>query len=674
MQITVDEVHHCSTYYAMKISIFLLLVLTGVSSQAQNADTLWYRSLRSYDLQDYHGAISNTDSLLKLAPDFPGAHDLRGIAKFALGDIESACIDLAGAQNQGNNENRRFTEFMCNREFVANLLVKQFYGNEKVYPELGYRPRYTRADTLRGALRPERTCYDVYYYQIGVRIIPWRKRISAATDIYFKVVSSTSRIQIDLFDNFHVNGIYWQGKPLTWHREYNAIFVEFPIQLIPEESHKITIEYRGKPLIASNPPWDGGFVWKRDENKNLWLGVACEHLGASCWWPNKDHFSDKPDSVRLSLEVPQGYQAVSNGDMENVEPARGKYSRFTWLTEYPINNYNVTFYVGKYTSFSDTMVDGTDTLRFDYNVLSDNLEVARKHFKQTLDVVSFYNKAFGFYPFAKDGFGLVESPYEGMEHQSAIAYGNGYDKNNRQEYRNQIYDFIIVHESAHEWWGNSVTAEDMADIWIHEGFATYAEYLFLENRLGKEEYMYELTDKSQYIFNLWPMVQNRNVNEDAFAGNDVYNKGAMLLHCLRCNINNDSLFFGLIHDFCVSNRYQTVTTNDFIRFANNCTHSDFTAFFEKYLYDTKLPVLEYGFSAEPGALKLRYRWTGVKDGFVMPFGISTSNKQSLRLVADCSWQEVTLAGASWFNFYNLWRGYQGCPDNAFTYYHTRNIK
>ncbi len=651
-----------------------MLLLCGALTQAQLTDTLWQKSLKCYDLRDYHGVVSYTDSLLQLAPNFSSALDLRGISKFALGDVESACHDLVSAQNLEVNENRRFTEFMCNPGFTTDLLVKQFYGKEKVYPELGYRPRYTRADTLRGALRAERTCFDVNYYDIRVKIIPCRKRIDAGTDIYFNVVHATRRIQIDLFDNFTINGIFWQNKLLAWHREFNALFIDFPEELTPGQHHMVTIEYQGRPQNAPNPPWDGGFVWKRDENKNLWLGVACEHLGASSWWPNKDHLSDKPDSVRLSLEIPGAYQAVSNGDLEKVEHTRGRFTRFTWLTEYPINNYNVTFYVGKYTSFSDTLVDGTDTLRFDYNVLSGNLDAARKHFKQALEVVSFYNKAFGFYPFAKDGFGLVESSYEGMEHQSAIAYGNGYDKNNRQEYRNQIYDFIIVHEAAHEWWGNSITAADMADVWIHEGFATYAEYMFLEDRLGKEEYMYELTEKSQYIFNVWPMVQNRDVNENAFAGNDVYNKGAMLLHCLRCCINNDTLFLGLIHDFSTSYRYQTVTTDDFVNFVNQYTNSDFTAFFRKYLFDTKLPVLEYEFSTNQEDLKFRYRWTGVNEGFVMPFGISTNNKESMRLVADCSWREITLPGTAWFNFYNLWRGYQGCPDNAFTYYHTRNVK
>jgi aminopeptidase N len=378
--------------------------------------------------------------------------------------------------------------------------------------------------------------------------------------------------------------------------------------------------------------------------------------------------------MQISLAVPKGYQAVSNGDLMHVEAAGKKYDRFTWFVDYPINNYNVTFYVGKYTAFSDTLITGNDTLKLDYNVLNYNLDIAREHFKQCRDVVSFYNKAFGYYPFAKDGFGLVESPYEGMEHQSAIAYGNGYEKNNSQEYRNQIYDFIIVHEGAHEWWGNSVTAGDMADIWIHEGFATYAEYMFLESKFGKDEYLYELANKSRYIFNVWPLVSNRDVNENSFAGNDVYHKGAMLLHCLRCVLNNDSLFFDLLRDFCIENKYKTVNSNDFVKFVNRYTSLDLTAFFNKYLYDTRLPVLEYSFAEDQGDLVLKYRWTGVEAGFIMPFGVETNTKESLRLQADTSFKEVRLNGTSWFNFYNLWKGYVGSVDNSFTYYQTRWVR
>jgi aminopeptidase N len=289
---------------------------------------------------------------------------------------------------------------------------------------------------------------------------------------------------------------------------------------------------------------------------------------------------------------------------------------------------------------------------------------------QTRDVVGFYDKAFGPYPFKRDGFGLVESSYEGMEHQSAIAYGNGFEKNDGTEYRNRIYDYIIVHEAAHEWWGNSVTAADMADIWIHEGFATYAELMFIENRFGKEEYMYELTEKSKYIFNIWPIVQNRNVNENTFASNDVYTKGAMMLHCLRCTINNDSVFFGIIHDFWMKFRYHTVDSYDFIRFVNEYTGTDYTSFFDKYLFDTQLPVLTYVYKHVNDGILLKYRWTGVEDGFTMPFGISNEKKEGMRLSGTTAWQEITIPESRWFSFYNLYSGYLGCPHNAFTYYRT----
>jgi aminopeptidase N len=258
-----------------------------------------------------------------------------------------------------------------------------------------------------------------------------------------------------------------------------------------------------------------------------------------------------------------------------------------------------------------------------------------------------------------------------MEHQSAIAYGNGFDNNQGNAYRNKTYDFIIVHEAAHEWWGNSVTAADMADAWIHEGFATYAEFMFLEDRYGKDEYMYELAEKSQYIFNVWPLVQNRDVNENTFASNDIYHKGAMMIHCLRCSMNNDSLFFNLIRDFCIRYRYKTVNSDDFIQFVNRYTGQDYTAFFSKYLYDTRLPVLAYEFTHENKNLVLRYRWTGVERGFSMPFAVETDQKGSYRMTGTAEWQEIKLPGASWFNFFNLAKGYEGCPDNSFTYFHTK---
>lgn len=649
-----------------------ILLLSALAIQAHTQDSILQRdsilqnSLKRLEQNDYIGVIEDMNALLKNEPGFANGLYIRGNAKLKMGDLEGACEDLNFA---GSNKDKQLVSFLCDPRYVRNLLLKQFYKDQKVYPELNYRPKYTRADTLRGSLTPERTCFDVYFYDLDVKIIPRGKKIQGSNTIYFHVTQPSKTIQIDLFDTYTVTGITWNGVTLPFHREFNAMFIDFPEVLKPGTDQVIRIAYKGKPLNAPNPPWDGGFVWQNDKNKDLWLGVACEHLGASSWWPTKDHLSDKPDSMLINLTIPSGYQAVSNGNLRKMSHVDSHYDKFSWFVSYPINNYNVTFYVGKYVAFSDTLKDGIDTVLLDYNVLGYNLEVAKAHFKQTLDVVAFYNKAFGPYPFKRDGFGLVESPYEGMEHQSAIAYGNGFEKNTGNEYRNRIFDYIIVHEAAHEWWGNAVTAADMADIWIHEGFATYAELMFIENRFGKEEYLYELREKSLYIFNVWPMVENRNVNENTFASNDVYTKGAMMLHCLRCTINNDSVFFGIIHDFWMKYRYHTVDSYDFIRFVNEYTGDNYTPFFNKYLFDTQLPVLTYVYKQVNDSILLEFRWTGVEEGFIMPFGIATEKNEGMRLVGTTTWQEITIPESHWFTFYNIYSGYLGCPDNAFTYYH-----
>jgi aminopeptidase N len=656
-----------------KLRTFFLILAVSLFSwlSGQEPDTIWQRSLAEFERKNFHAVIEDMNGLLKQYPEFSNALYNRGIAKLNLGDDSGACADMQRAMELGFEINKKYIDFLCNKQVTRNMLVKEFYGKQKVIPELGYRPRYTRADSLRGMLTPDRTCFDVYYYDLHVRIIPKRKRITGENKIYFHVTHPTRRIQIDLFSQYKITDIHWEEGPLSYHREFNTIFIDFPRELQDGDQQMINIEYSGKPGIAINPPWEGGFVWNHDPHKNLWVGVACEQLGASSWWPNKDHLSDKPDSMQIRIDVPVGYTAVSNGNLRSTESAGKDYASYTWFVSYPINNYNITFYMGKYVGFADTLVTGKDTILLKYHVLPENLEKAKQHFKQTRDVLSFYCRAFGPYPFKRDGFGLVESPYEGMEHQSAIAYGNGYDNNNTNAYRNKQYDFIIVHEAAHEWWGNSVTAEDMADIWLHEGFATYAEYLFIESRFGKDDYLYELTDKSGYIFNIWPMVQHRNVNENSFISNDVYHKGAMMLHCLRSTVNNDSLFFGMIRDFCIQHRYMTITSDDFIQFVNHYSGEDYTSFFRKFLYDTRLPVLTYSYCHENDDLVIKYRWTEVESGFKMPFGIETDLAESFRIEATEKWQEIRIPGTTWFNFYNLWKGYKDAKDNSFTYYWTR---
>ncbi|NJK85639.1 MAG: M1 family metallopeptidase [Bacteroidales bacterium] len=285
--------------------------------------------------------------------------------------------------------------------------------------------------------------------------------------------------------------------------------------------------------------------------------------------------------MMIRLKVPKGYTAVSNGTLKKQFRSEAKYDQFEWFVSYPINNYNVTFYLGKFEYFSDSVEIQGDNLLLKYYVLPYNLEKAKTHFEQSKQILKAYSKFFGKYPFMRDGFGLVESPYEGMEHQTAIAYGNSYSNVENNTYRKKEFDYIIVHEAAHEWWGNAVSAVDMADIWIHEGFATYAEFLLVEDVYGKDEYNYEINQKRKFIFNFWPVVENYDVNENSFASNDVYTKGAMILHCLRSTINNDSLFFKIIRDFFKENEFNVVTTQQFIDLVNQSTGKNFTPFFKK---------------------------------------------------------------------------------------------
>ncbi|HEY4786076.1 MAG TPA: M1 family metallopeptidase, partial [Bacteroidales bacterium] len=395
-------------------------------------------------------------------------------------------------------------------------------------------------------------------------------------------------------------------------------------------------------------------------------------LGASSWWPDKDHPSDEPDSARLTFIVPKGYDVVSNGRFQGKKDVDKDYTSHTWFVDDPINNYDITFYLGKFSHFSDTITNKYGKYPLDYYVLPYNFEEAQKCFGQAKQVLEFYEKAFGEFPFMKDKYCLVESPYEGMEHQGAIAYGNDFNKQAKdQMYLDKKYDYIIVHESAHEWWGNSVTASDMADIWLQEGFATYSEMMFIEHVDGYAMYVKEMKREMERIYNIWPVVENYNVNENAFASNDCYMKGATILHNLRCTIDSDSLFFKIIKDFALKYEKKIVTTTDFIHMVNEYTGNNYSAFFKKFLYDKNLPVLKYSYRKVGNDIVLKYQWDEVDKGFVMPFSIWAGANQNLRLVGTTDPQEITLKNTSSFHFYTVWIDPEKAPRNGFTYYWTK---
>jgi aminopeptidase N len=474
-------------------------------------------------------------------------------------------------------------------------------------------PQFNRADSLRGQLTPLRSCYDVTFYSINIDVDIKNKFLSGYVDFYFNCVNPFRKLQIDLYKNMQIDSIVYAGKKLAFTREFNAVFVDFKDEVQTATKSQFRVYYRGKPRIARKPPWEGGFVWEKDSKKRPWVGVACEVDGASLWWPVKDHLSDEPDSVAMNVTIPGNLQCVSNGLLVEKKEL-GHNTMFCWKTSYPINTYNVTLYIGDFKKFSIPYKSIDTTFNLDFYVHEPNLVKAQEHFKQCTTVIKTYEQLYGPYPWRKEDFKLVESPFEGMEHQTAIAYGNAY-KNNLLD----RFDYIIVHETAHEWWGNSLTVSDYADVWLHEGFATYSEALLVEKMYNFETYQRYMAFYSYLIQNKRPVVGPFDVNYWDYKDGDVYMKGALVLHTLRNILSNDSLFFDILHSFYNKFEYKTVHSADFVDMVNQKTGKDFSWFFKQYLYSRVCPTLEIKVENTPNeTYNISYRWAGVGSDFQLP--------------------------------------------------------
>lgn len=493
---------------------------------------------------------------------------------------------------------------------------------------------FTEADTLRGMLRPERTCYDVTFYDLNIKVDVPRKYISGYVDMYFDVLSDFEKLQIDLFENMKLNKIELGGDQLNFERKHNAVFVQLPPQ-IAGTHNSIRIFYEGHPIIAKRAPWDGGFVWSKDNQGNPWVGVACEGTGASLWWPNKDHLSDEPDSMSIRVAVPDPLTCIANGNLRNIEKEEAGYTRFDWFVSYPINNYNVTVNIGDYVHFSDTIKTmDKDLLPLDYYVISNNEKKARKHFQQVPQVLRCFEYYFGAYPFIDDGYALVETPYLGMEHQSAIAYGNKYMRGylGGMIPRDMDWDYIIVHETGHEYFGNSISCYDLSEMWIHESFTTYTEALYVECTYGYEDAVRYLNHFRSFptILNEEPILGPKDVNWENWSGSDHYFKGSWMLHTLRHALNNDELWFDILKSFHQENRITNVYTEDFIEFVKNKSKATFIdTFFEQYLWHPNLPILKYNIKQEGQDLKITCQWTNCVNNFNMPVQVGHPDSYQL---------------------------------------------
>lgn len=480
-------------------------------------------------------------------------------------------------------------------------------------------PKFTRKDSLQGALNQFRTCYDVQQYTLTIDVNPEKKHLQGFVDIQFKVVQQTQKIQVDLFKNMRMDSIVFQGKRMKFTREHNAVFITVPL-LTAGTTQTIRCYYQGKPIEAPRPPWEGGFVWKKDEQKNPWIGVACELIGSSLWWPCKDHLSDEPDNgVTMNVTVPQGLKVVANGKLIEQKSLNQK-DTYTWQTKYSINNYNVTLYIGKFEHFSETYKGIDTTFTLDYYVLPEHLEKTKLIFQQTPNILKYFESIYGPYPWPREGYKLVGSPYEGMEHQTAIAYGAGFKTHNLG------FDYIILHESAHEWWGNSISVDDFADIFMHEGFATYSEALFVEHTYGVKEAERYMLRYAGYIKNKNPMVGPRDVNFWDYKDTDPYMKGAWTLHGLRFVINNDSLFFDILKTYYNTRAYSIVTVKDFTDFVQQKSGMNLDWYFAQYLYKRHIPTLEYKASQHDNIVSIEMRWTNVGDDFILPLQIDLNGE------------------------------------------------
>lgn len=488
---------------------------------------------------------------------------------------------------------------------------------------------FSHQDSLRGFLNKYRADYDVKYYDLEVKVNITEKSISGNNNILFQATSDLNKIQVDLFQNMIIDSILFHMDHLQYQRDGNAFFITFPQTVKKNEIQNIRIYYHGKPVVSDRPPWDGGFVWEKDSLGRDWIGVACEGTGASLWWPNKDHLSDEPDSMRISVITPAELDAICNGQFVNRQPVKNGFEKWTWKITYPINNYNVTLNLGHFAHFFDyyKSEDG-GSLSLNYYVLDYDLDKARIHFQQVKKMLACYEYYLGKFPFWRDGYKLVETPYWGMEHQSCIAYGNDFKNNDFG------FDFIIVHESAHEYWGNSVTAMDHGELWIHESFATYMESLYVEYYQGKERAWEYLDGQKQMIYNIRPIKGPLDVNYNGWIDADMYYKGAWMLHSIRNTIDDDSKWFDLLKMTYQHFAMENIYGRDLIYYMNEHTDYNIKPLFNQYLTTTKVPTLDVKMKNIIKGIRLKYKWTQVVNDFNMPVKVRVGNGNYQTLYPD----------------------------------------
>jgi aminopeptidase N len=485
---------------------------------------------------------------------------------------------------------------------------------------------FSRYDTLRGANTPERAWWDVTYYHLSVEIDIDRKYLSGTNLIRFTALEQGEVLQIDLQEPMKITKIESENETLSFEKDSMFYFVELSETLQKGETKDLNVFFEGSPTVAINPPWDGGFTWSKDSNGNPFVANSNQGIGSSVWWPNKDHPIDEPDSLMMSITVPEKLTNVSNGRLISVDENNDNRKTWHWFVSNPINNYGVNVNIGDYVNFQEIYEGEKGELLMDYWVLREHAEIARIQFADAPRTIEAFEYWFGPYPFYEDSYKLVEAPYLGMEHQSSVTYGNGYQNGYRGRDLSGSgwglkFDYIIIHETGHEWFANNITHRDKADMWIHESFTFYSEALFLEYHFGEQaadEYMQGIRFS---ILNDRPIIGPYGVNRQG--SSDVYFKGGNMLHTLRQVVDNDSLWRATLRGLNQTFYHQTVSSEQVESYIEENTELELTAFFDQYLRDSRIPVLEYAF--RDGFLS--FRWGNVVDGFMMPVKVIIDGKE-----------------------------------------------
>ncbi len=478
-------------------------------------------------------------------------------------------------------------------------------------------PELTRNNYLMGYLNENRSSYRVSYYDINIDFNIEQKSIKGFVIIKAESINDLNKLQIDLAENLNITRISHKNQELSFSRELDAVLIDFPFIINKGNIFEIKIDYDGVPQRADNPPWAGGFTWSKDKDGRDWIAVSCEGEGARIWWPNKDHITAEGDSVRMAYTVPSDMVAIGNGSLRSVNVKKDK-TTYEWFIKNPINNYNISVQIGNYVSVQDTLIKN-DAIHFmNHYVIDYNEELASNYFQQSKEIIRFYEKYFGDYQWYDDGYKLIEVPYLGMEHQSAVTYGNGFSLYNGVRSKSWpmygVIDPLIIHETGHEWFGNSVTASDPTHIWIHEGLQVYSEAIYFEDKFNSYDVgVHYLNTIKNRIVNKIPIVGNEDENHWALHG-DTYMKGAWVMHTLRSVINDDNLWFEILKEFMIENAKGFANTRDFFNKVDEKTKKNYWYFAEQYFYTPNQPELEY-YQTDSN---FYYKWNNVNDNFIMP--------------------------------------------------------